>query len=324
MKQTFLSWAYIKALPPLTAALLFSLVIHIAVLAIKFTPPLSTIKDNLSMLDVVLVNAKTLSKPSKADALAQANLDRGGNTDEKLQAKSALPPPKDEELETTIEPVTGSKKSDEMSESEDLAARQQEKVAELEQETQVMLASINSSHKIEMKPAKKATDEESETGTQIKSSNSEKADDELHELNLKIAKLEAQIAKEHSEYQRRPKRKFLGARTQEYRFARYVEAWRQKIERIGNINYPEAAKAQKLYGSLQMTVDIKADGTIDKIEMTRSSGYKVLDNAAKRIVRLSAPYPAFPADIRKDTDILSITRTWTFSRQDSLDTQGAE
>ena len=324
MKPAFLSWAYIRALPPLTAALLFSFVIHAAILAIKFTPPLSTIKDNLSMLEVVLVNAKTLTKPTKADALAQANLDRGGNTDEKRQAKSALPPPKDEVLETAIEPVTGGKTAEESTEVEDLAARKQEKVAELEKETQAMLASLNSTQKLDMTPAQKAAAEKVETGKQVKSSNSKKADDELRELNLKIAKLEAQIAKDHSAYQRRPKRKFLGARTQEYRFARYVEAWRQKIERIGNINYPEAAKSQKLYGSLQMTVEIKSDGTIEKIEVTRSSGYKILDNAAKRIVRMSAPYPVFPADIRKDTDILSITRTWTFTRQDSLDTQGAE
>lgn len=323
MKPAFLSWAYIKGLPPLTAALLFSLVIHAAILAIKFTPPLSIIQDNLSMLDVVLVNAKTLTKPTKADALAQANLDRGGNTDEKRHAKTALPPPQDEEMETAIEPTTASKKSDELLEDEDLA-RQQEKVNELEKETQVMLASLISTHKLEMTPPQAAATEATETGEQAESSNSENSDDALHELNLKIAKLEAQIAKEHSEYQRRPKRKFLGARTQEYRFARYVEAWRQKIERIGNINYPEAAKAQKLYGNLQMTVEIKSDGTIEKIDVTRSSGYKVLDNAAKRIVRMSAPYPAFPADIRKDTDILSITRTWTFTQQDSLDTQSAD
>ena len=324
MKPPFLSWAYFTALPPLSLALLISIVIHAAILAIKFTPPLSTIKDNLSMLEVVLVNAKTLTKPTKADALAQANLDRGGNTDEKRQAKSALVPPEDEELDTAIEPVTGKKKSDESSDLEDLAAREQEKVAELEKETHMMIAALVSSHKLDMTSAQTTAVAEAETGNKVKSTHSKKADDELREINLKIAKLEAQIAKDHSAYQLRPKRKFLGARTQEYRFARYVEAWRQKIERVGNINYPEAAKEQKLYGSLQMTVEIKSDGTVEKITVTRSSGHKILDNAAKRIVRMSSPYPVFPDDIRKDTDILSITRTWTFTRQDSLDTQGSE
>mgnify|MGYP005821145525 FL=1 len=133
-----------------------------------------------------------------------------------------------------------------------------------------------------------------------------------------MARLEAQIAKQQDEYQKRPKRKFIGARTQEYRFATYVEAWRQKVERVGNLNYPEAAKEQKIYGQLRMTVSIKADGTLEKIEINQSSGHKILDDAARRIVELAAPYAPFPEDIRKDTDILSITRTWTFTRQDSL------
>lgn len=113
----------------------------------------------------------------------------------------------------------------------------------------------------------------------------------------------------------------LGGRTQEYRFATYVEAWRQKVEKIGNLNYPEAAKEQKLYGKLQLSVDIRADGSIDKIQVTRSSGHKILDDAAKRIVELAAPYAAFPEDIRKEYDIIGITRTWTFTKEDSLATQ---
>ena len=95
----------------------------------------------------------------------------------------------------------------------------------------------------------------------------------------------------------------------------------QKIERVGTLNYPEAAKNQKIYGSLQLTVSIKPDGTVDAIEINRSSGQKVLDDAARRIVQLAAPYAAFPVDIAKDTDILSITRTWTFTRADQLFTE---
>ncbi|MDZ4098831.1 MAG: energy transducer TonB, partial [Methylophilaceae bacterium] len=87
-----------------------------------------------------------------------------------------------------------------------------------------------------------------------------------------------------------------------------------------NLNYPEAAKEQKLYGQLRMTVSIKADGSIEKVEINQSSGHPILDNAAKRIVELAAPYSPFPDDIKRDTDILSITRTWTFTRQDSLAT----
>lgn len=134
-------------------------------------------------------------------------------------------------------------------------------------------------------------------------------------------RLSALIDKQQSEYEKRPKRKFIGARTKEYRFAMYVESWRQKVERIGNMNYPEAAKAQKLYGQLRMTVSIKADGSIEDVVIDKSSGSKILDEAAKRIVELAAPYSRFPDDIKKDTDILSITRSWTFTQEDQVATE---
>jgi protein TonB len=97
-----------------------------------------------------------------------------------------------------------------------------------------------------------------------------------------------------------------------------VEAWRQKVEGIGSLNFPEEAKAQKIYGSLIMTVSLRADGSIEKLEVSKPSGYKVLDDAARRIVELGAPYAAFTADMKNDTDILEITRTWTFTREETL------
>jgi protein TonB len=148
-----------------------------------------------------------------------------------------------------------------------------------------------------------------------------KADAEARDLvdkSLEIARLEAQIRRDYQAYQERPKRKFVGARASEYRFAQYVDSWRIKIERIGNLNYPEEAKSRKLYGSLQLTVAIKADGEVESIEINRSSGHKVLDQAAIRIVRLASPFERFPANIRADTDILHITRTWTFTRADQV------
>jgi protein TonB len=139
--------------------------------------------------------------------------------------------------------------------------------------------------------------------------------------SLEIVRLEAQIDKQLDAYQKRPRRKFVGARTQEYRFARYIDDWRLKVERVGTLNYPQAARDQKIYGSLRLTVSIKADGSVDAIEINHSSGQKILDEAALRIVQLAAPYAAFPSDISKDTDILSITRTWTFTRSDQLFTE---
>jgi protein TonB len=134
---------------------------------------------------------------------------------------------------------------------------------------------------------------------------------------LAIARIEGEISRRVDEYNQRPRKKFIGARVEEYRFAQYVEDWRQKVERIGNLNYPAAARGQ-MYGSLILTVVIKSNGELERVEVNRSSGQKVLDQAAVRIVKMAAPYAAFPADIRRDTDIIEITRTWSFTRQDEL------
>jgi periplasmic protein TonB len=141
---------------------------------------------------------------------------------------------------------------------------------------------------------------------------------DLVEKSLEIARLEAQIRRDFQAYQERPKRKFIGARASEYRFAQYVDNWRLKVERIGNLNYPAEAKARRIYASLQLTVAIKADGEVESVEINKSSGYKFLDQAALRIVRLAAPFDRFPDNIRADTDILHITRTWTFTREDQV------
>jgi protein TonB len=138
------------------------------------------------------------------------------------------------------------------------------------------------------------------------------------ERNLEMERLEAQIRRQQQAYQERPRKKFIGARAEEYRFATYVDNWRQKVERVGNLNYPAEARARKIYGSLLLTVSIKADGEVETVEVERSSGHKLLDQAAVRIVRLSAPFDRFPDNIRRDTDIIHITRTWTFTRGDQV------
>jgi len=94
-----------------------------------------------------------------------------------------------------------------------------------------------------------------------------------------------------------------------------------KVERVGELNYPQAARSQGIYGSLLVTVSIKADGTLDSVEINRSSGQRILDAAALRIVHLAAPYAKFPPEIAKDTDIISITRTWIFTRSDQVVTE---
>jgi protein TonB len=118
-----------------------------------------------------------------------------------------------------------------------------------------------------------------------------------------------------------PRRTSIGARTREYRFAQYIEDWRVKVERIGNLNYPEQARRQQVFGKLILSVSIKADGSIESIEVSRSSGQRILDAAAMRIVKLAAPYAPLPPDIQRDTDILTITRTWSFTQADRLESE---
>jgi protein TonB len=144
---------------------------------------------------------------------------------------------------------------------------------------------------------------------------------DLAARSLELARLQAQISQDWDALQQRPRRQFVGARTQEYRYARYVEDWRAKIERVGNLNYPDEARRQRVYGSLLLTVSIRRDGTVESIEINRSSGFRVLDQAAVRIVELAAPFAPFPPDIARDTDVLAITRTWSFSSGDQFQTQ---
>jgi periplasmic protein TonB len=133
-------------------------------------------------------------------------------------------------------------------------------------------------------------------------------------------RLQAQIDRQIEQYQKRPRKKFIGANTAEYRFAQYEEDWRVKVERVGTLNYPPEARG-RVYGNLRLTVAIRPDGNVESIELDRSSGLKVLDAAAFKIVRMATPFAAFPPDIRRDTDLLIITRTWFFGQGDKIWTE---
>jgi len=275
----------------LTLSMAFSVALHIFALfgiALVMPDPRST-ESLMQPLQVVLVNAKSKSKPSKADVLAQADLDGGGNTADDRRAKSPLPTIRDDRQFT---PEQRSKR-----------------VAELEDETRRMLTRLKSEHTVVVPELKKEKVSAAGSG------------EDLVQKSLEIARLEAQINKNWDAYQKLPRRKFIGARTQEYRFAQYIEDWRIKVERIGNLNYPEQARRQQLYGKLQLSVSIRADGSVENIEVSKSSGQRILDAAAMRIVKLAAPYAPLPSEITKDTDILTITRTWTFTQSDKLESE---
>lgn len=309
-----------RAFSAIKIAILVSVLVHAVILTIHFQPELKKIADHLPSLDIVLVNAKTKTAPEKAEALAQANLDRGGNTDTNHKMKTALPSPKEKTTEVDLKPSAESHSAAKSAKLKAQEVREQKRVEELEKEAQELMTQLNSSNKIQSNPTQNAATADPELGDQ-KSKMKTLDRSALTAAALEMDRLQAQIDKQQDEYQKRPKRKFIGARTKEYRFALYVESWRQKVERIGNMNYPEAAKTQKLYGQLRMTVSIKADGSIESVVVDKSSGSKILDDAAKRIVELAAPYTRFSDDIKKDTDILSITRTWTFTQEDALSTE---
>ena len=273
----------------LTIAFGISLLIHAVLLAVRFAPPDFMAKAREQALEVILVNSKSKSRPEKAQAKAQTNLDGGGNTDENLRAKTPLPP------------SPNTREGNELVEA-------QRRVAELEAQAQQQMTRLKGERSVALdrgKPEPSPAAEPVRSGIDMASS------------AMAIARLEGQIARQMEEYNQRPRKKFIGARVEEYRFAQYVEDWRQKIERIGNLNYPAAAKG-RLYGSLTLSVVIKANGDLKQVEVIRSSGQALLDDSARRIVRMSAPFAPFPESIRRDIDELDITRTWTFTNKDQL------
>jgi periplasmic protein TonB len=310
-------WQQIKPSSALGMAISFSVLAHLIIVSIKFEPELKKFKDSIPTLEVMLVNAKTKEAPKKADVLAQSNLDRGGNTDQKRKMQSALPAPKQRVQEVEMQQASASS-SAKSAKNKAEESKEQKRVAELERQAKELMTKLKGKNKIESSPTQNAQSANPEDGKQKANLKTELNTQDLIASAKEIDRLEALIAKQQDEYQMRPKRKFIGARTQEYRFATYVESWRQKVERIGNLNYPSAAKTKKLYGKLQMTVSIRADGSIEEIIINHSSGSDLLDDAAKRIVQLSAPFAEFPKDIKNDTDVLSITRTWTFTQEDQL------
>ena len=269
-----------------------SILLHGVLLALRFSASLDKATESSPPLEVVLVNSKTTAKPHKAQVLAQANLDGGGNTDAERRAKTPLPALAKETPTTELS----------------IASR---KVEKLETQAKHLLAQVKSTRSMAREPPPT----EASVKPDLPSSQ------ELMQRTLEAMRLEAEIAKEWDSYQKRPRRKFVGARAEEYRFARYVEDWRLKIERVGNMNYPEAARSRKLYGDLVVCVSIRADGSLEKVEITRSAKHKILNAAAERIAQMGAPYAPFSSDMMRDTDILEICRTWAFTRGDVMGTQ---
>jgi protein TonB len=277
----------------LAAALGLSIALHATLLAVHFKMPDPRARSAPQPLEVVLVNARTRERPVKAEVLAQSNLDRGGNVDENRRAKTPLP---------STEPRKPGK---------DLAEAKR-RVQQLEAQQQRLLAQAReSARKVPVETPRAAPAEEAPQ---------QPSGRDLADLSLAAMRLQAQIDLQTEQYRKRPRKKFIGARATEYRFAQYEEDWRVKVERVGTLNYPAEARGRH-YGNLRLTVTIRPDGSVESIELDRSSGLKVLDAAAFKIVRMATPFAPFPPNIRRDTDLLVITRTWFFGQGDKIWTE---
>jgi len=262
----------------------------VIVLGVSFTVPKVNSEEPLPTLEITLVNTKSDKAPDDADYLAQASQEGGGEHDKPNIARSPLPA---ETTPATTAPIP---------------------VAKL----------ASAAVPPQPAPIPKPLTQHQETAPKIVSEQSQKARPQQKEtktglvqdpkINADRARLSAEISRFWEEYQKRPRRKFLSARTKEFKYATYMDAWRKKVERVGNINYPEQAKQRRLSGAVVLDVEIKPDGSVLAVSIIRPSGHKVLDDAAVRSVRLAAPYDPFPPDIRKEVDIMHITRTWQYAR----------
>jgi protein TonB len=221
----------------------------------------------------ITVSNRKTETPEEAEYLAQTSQDGGGNTTEKVKPELAVP------------------------EQAPSVQQQQPEAAP----TQVVTAS-NDDIKVRQQ---ELSNPETETPDITAA--------KLIERSMEMVNLSEQLSETMQAYAKRPKQIFVSARTQEFKYANYMSEWVKKVERVGNLNYPDEARRAGTSGKLLMDVALNADGTVRDIRILRPSGHPVIDAAATRIVELASPFPPFPPEILKDADILHITRTWEFS-----------
>jgi periplasmic protein TonB len=270
------------------ATLLFSLLLH-GVLLLGITFHFAKSESALPTLDVTLVDVANNEAPDKADFLAQTN-NQGGGTKEKATRPSQpfsglLPKP---DPGTAPQQVNASTPSPQQATDERL-----------------LTTTGNANFSVNSDTAKQARDTQ------------DTADDAR--VQQEMAQLAAEVREQSQAYAKRPHKKFISANTKEYAYAAYMRGWVDRIERIGNQNYPDAARSQGLHGDVELTVGIDRDGSIHSVDVIKTSGFAILDQAAQTIVQLSAPFPALPAD-KERVDILYITRTWEFQPNNVLQT----
>ncbi|MES9843885.1 MAG: energy transducer TonB [Candidatus Sedimenticola sp. PURPLELP] len=288
--------AKISPVDRLGLTLFFAVSLHVVlILGVTFTierakkqpPPERTIEI------MVVQNPKKSEKPEKADFLAQVTQQGGGQQKEKVRPTTQITPP----ARAVPSPA-----------QENLPAAPPAPPKKTEPKRVITKKA----------PAKKKIDTTPKAKKQKPKRKRLTAAQLLASTDQEIQRLTAELDRKTKAYAKRPRRKRLTASTQEYTYASYLDTWRRKVENVGNLNYPDEAKRRKLYGNLILHVAVKKDGTVERIRVLKSSGHKLLDDAAVRIVRLASPFSPFPAEIRKETDILDITRTWQFLHSNKL------
>ena len=274
----------------------FALAIHaILILGISFDL-MDSNNDVITTMEITLVHQRSIEEPEEADYLAQENQLGGGTQQNKSRPSSPFSNP----LPIPEEGFAPNSRR----------AMAPPLIKEAKKQTKIMSVD-QSTLRTKSQELKEETDITTKSLTAA----------QLFERSQQIAKLSAEINKLKEAYQQTPKHTWVhGANAKKYRFASYMDAWRAKVERIGNLNYPTVISRKKLTGSLLLDVAINPDGSIHSARISRSSGYRELDQAALRIVNMSAPFPPLTKDILKDTDVLHIPRVWRFQQGSRLDT----
>lgn len=232
-------------------------------------------------LDITVVNRRDESPPDDHDYLAETSQDGAGNTEEKV-------PLQQQTLAQAPPPAPA-------------------------RETPPTPAQVLTSPTATEKTARP---EESRPEDKPETASAE----ELISRSMEMLTLNRQINQNLQAYSKAPRSKFISARTKEFKYASYMRDWVAKVERVGELNYPDAARRENLSGKLIVQVALYPDGSVREITIRKPSGHKILDDAAVRIVKLAAPFAPFPDDIRKETDVLNITRTWVFTSGNRLTT----
>jgi periplasmic protein TonB len=279
-----------NATPQITASdrlgftLFLALAIHaIIVLGVGFSSSTSSNQQALPGLEIILANSNSFEEIENPDYLSQSNQAGGGKSEEKARPSA---------------PVSANSPVEQKGLEEQ--ARRELHRNQLAIKNLTFISQKSSDLKKELKPAK----------NQQQGQNSKTH--KIQQRQARIARLQAEIRQMTVDYAKRPKVLTLTARTKKAVEAGYLAAWVQKIEQTGNLNYPAEARVNKIDGQLRLSVRINAKGEILEVEITRSSGSSVLDEAARRILRLAEPFPVFPEELKQRADQLVIIRTWDF------------